>query len=121
MRLLLDMGAALQTAISLRGQGLDVVHIRELGMQRASDEDIAKLAAAENRVLVTFDLDFSRILALQRMAKPSVVLYRLERYTTEGITGSILKLMRDHSQSLEAGAIVIVEPDRTRIRLLPIG
>lgn len=120
MQFLLDMGAAPRTAAMLRDQGHDAVHLRELGMQQAHDEDILAMSAAQHRVLITFDLDFSRLLALRSLARPSVILYRLERYTTEVINQSLLTLIRDHEEALDAGAILLVEPTRVRVRLLPI-
>ena len=40
------------------------IHVRELGLQRASDREIVDRALADARILLTFDLDFGEILAL---------------------------------------------------------
>lgn len=120
MRLLLDMGVSPRTAEHLRQSGHDAVHLREEGLERLEDPAIAAKAAAEGRILVTFDLDFNRILSLQRLAHPSVILFRLERFTTDQINGQLTQLLEEYGNALEAGAIIVVEPDRIRIRSLPI-
>ena len=120
MKLLLDMGLSPKTARLLRQHGHDAVHLLERGLQRTPDPEVAALGAAEERVIVTLDLDFSRILALQRLASPSVILFRLEEFTTEQVNDLLLDLIHTHEGELGEGAIVVVEPDRVRVRRLPI-
>ena len=120
MRLLLDMGAAPRTAAFLREHGHDAVHLREQNLQRFADEAVMRKAADEKRVLVTFDLDFSRLLALQRLSQPSVILFRFEKYTIDLINALLMDILEAHGQALESGAIVVVEAARIRVRSLPI-
>ena len=58
------MGVAMRIVEWLRTQGHDTKHLHEEGLQRMTNNDIFRKAAAENRVLLTFDLDFGKILAL---------------------------------------------------------
>jgi predicted nuclease of predicted toxin-antitoxin system len=120
MKLLLDMGVAPRTAEFLRMHGHDAVHLRELGLVKLPDPEIVRLAERENRVIVTFDLDFSRIVALGRLAQPSVILFRLDQFTTDEIQKQLVELLRQVSSDLEAGAIVVVDSERVRVRRLPI-
>ena len=120
MKLLLDMGLAPRTASFLRTAGHDAVHLTEENLQRLSDDRIVEKGAAEGRVIITFDLDFSAIVALQRLAQPSIVLFRLEEFTTDRINSILLELLTVHQKALESGAIIVVEPDRIRVRSLPI-
>lgn len=85
-----------------------------------TDSEVITKAAAEKRIAVTLDLDFSRLVALQRLAQPSVVLIRLEEFTTSQLNGVLLTTLKKHRAELEAGAIVVVEPGNTRARNLPI-
>ena len=80
----------------------------------------AALANAEARVIVTFDLGFSRTLALTRNAGPSIVLFRLEKYSTSDINHRLALIVERHMEPLRSGAIVTVDPGRVRVRLLPI-
>ena len=78
MKFLLDMGLAQSTAAFLRSQGHNAVHLREQGLQRMQDEDIIRKAIEEDRVILTHDLDFGRIVALSRESLPSVVTFHLQ-------------------------------------------
>jgi predicted nuclease of predicted toxin-antitoxin system len=120
MKVLLDMGLSARTAAFLRGCGLDAVHLRDQGLHRMSDPEIMRKAADEGRVLVTFDLDFPRLLALMRASRPSTIVFRIEAFTTDQLNDQLLRVVQDHAAQLEAGAILVVESDRVRIRALPI-
>jgi predicted nuclease of predicted toxin-antitoxin system len=73
MRFLLDMGLAQSTALLLRHLGHDAIHLSPLGLQRLTDSKIVERSLLENRIIVTHDLDFGRIVALSQHRLPSVV------------------------------------------------
>lgn len=58
------MGIALRIVAWLRKNGHDVAHFREEGLHRLSDREIFRKAISENRIILTFDLDFGEIVAL---------------------------------------------------------
>lgn len=120
MRFLLDMGVSPRTGEFLRRLGYDVVHLRERTLEKLPDSEIVLLAAAEQRAIVTFDLDFSRILALQELASPSVVLFRLEKFTTDDVNQLLADIVQRFQPALESGAIVVADAYRIRVRRLPI-
>jgi predicted nuclease of predicted toxin-antitoxin system len=66
VRFLADMGVDVRVVEWLRGQGYDAVHLREEGLHRAPDEQVFTKALAEDRVVLTFDLDFGDLAALTR-------------------------------------------------------
>ena len=57
MRFLADMGVAVPIVEELRRQGHDALHLRDEGLQRSPDQQILDKAIAEDRILLTFDLD----------------------------------------------------------------
>jgi predicted nuclease of predicted toxin-antitoxin system len=120
MKLLLDMGLSPRTAAFLSQLGHDAAHLRDRGLIKLSDREVIQLAANEGRVVVTFDLDYPRILALQRLAEPSVVLFRLESFTTDSLNLLLRDLLVTYQNDLETGAIVVVDAHRVRLRRLPI-
>jgi len=67
----------LSPAISdeLNRSGHDAVHVRELGMQAASDGDVFDLAQG-GAVVVSTDTDFGTLLASRKETSPSVILFR---------------------------------------------
>ena len=66
MRFLADMGVSITTVQALRAAAHDAMHLREEGLIRLPDPDIVAKAAQEQRVVLTFDLDFGDILAVAR-------------------------------------------------------
>lgn len=120
LKFLLDMGLAPRTAVYLKGLGFDAVHLLNLGLEKLSDIEVVKLAESESRIVVTFDLDYPRIIALQKAAKPSVILFRLERFTTDEVHKILAGLVMKYKDELLAGAILVVDPHQVRLRMLPI-
>jgi len=63
VKFLADMGVSMTTVQALRGQGHETIHLREEKLSRLSDADILEKARQENRIIITFDLDFGDLLA----------------------------------------------------------
>jgi predicted nuclease of predicted toxin-antitoxin system len=56
-KLLIDENLSPNVAVTLRQEGMDVVHVRDRGMNGASDAQVLDLAFRENRILVTSNID----------------------------------------------------------------
>ena len=121
MRFLADMGVSASTVRSLRASGHDAAHVSELGMKTARDDDILALALHEQRVVLTFDLDFGDILAASHGQSPSVIIFRLSSARPEHVNARLQRVLGEASAALDGGAIVVVEDERHRVRKLPIG
>jgi predicted nuclease of predicted toxin-antitoxin system len=76
MRFLVDQCLSPDFAEALTTSGHDVVHLRDLGMQRAPDPAVLQTARDQDRVLVSADTDFGTILAQSSATRPSVVIFR---------------------------------------------
>ena len=121
MRFLADMGVAIRVVEWLRDQGYDARHLREEELQRLPDDQIFRKAVAENRAVLTFDLDFGEIVAFSGRQKVSVVLFRLQNTRTPHVIERLRVVLQEAGPALEQGAVVVVEEARLRIRRLPIG
>lgn len=121
MDFLADMGVSLRVAEWLRNQGHDVLHLREAGLQRLSDTAIFQKATRESRIVLTFDLDFAEILALSANSTVSTVIFRLHNPRTPQVIERLQRVLAVSSEALERGAVIIVEQNRHRVRMLPIG
>jgi predicted nuclease of predicted toxin-antitoxin system len=76
MKFLINMPLSPELAPWLVHQSRDAVHALELGLARASDEVILEHARREQRVVVTADLDYPRLLALTQAEGPGLILFR---------------------------------------------
>jgi len=121
VRFLVDQNVPDSVTDVLREAGHDAHHARDLGLARAEDEDVLAVAKADGRVVITFDSDFSRFLALSGDDAPSVVHLRLGPEQLPDLAGRVRRAVTDLEAALAAGAIVVVEPHRVRSRRLPIG
>jgi predicted nuclease of predicted toxin-antitoxin system len=120
MRFLADMGVSRSTAQRLREGGHEVAHLSELGMGRLPDQEILDLASREDRIVLTFDLDFTDLLAAGVHHRQSVVIFRMKNQTPAAVTPRILALVAERARELQEGTILIVEDARYRLRRLPI-
>jgi predicted nuclease of predicted toxin-antitoxin system len=114
------MGVSVKVVLWLRERGHDAIHLRDEGLQRLPDREIFGKAVAENRAILTFDLDFGEIAALSEGEKCSVVVFRLGNTRTPHVIAR-LDLVLNASSYLEKGAVVIIEETQHRIRRLPVG
>ncbi|MEM7535091.1 MAG: DUF5615 family PIN-like protein [Chloroflexota bacterium] len=120
MKFLLDMGIGRSTAIYLRDQGHDAVHLREQGLQRMKDEDIILKARREDRVVLTHDLDFGRIMALSGENLPSVITFRLQDMRVANVNYVLGIVIARYEEQLTQGALISVNEEAVRVRTLPV-
>ena len=121
MKFLADMGISSRTVTTLRDRGHDAVHVRDVGLARATDEAILERARLEVRVVLTVDLDSGQLLATGRHKNPSVVIFRVRDQTPASVTPRLLRVIAERSAELDQGVIIIIEDRRYRVRRLPIA
>lgn len=110
----------MSTVLALRERGHETVHLREKNLGHLPDGAILEKAKKEERIVLTFDLDFGDILATGVHVLPSVIIFRLHNQTPSSVTPKLLEVLSKRSDDLAAGAIIIVEDARYRLRRLPI-
>jgi predicted nuclease of predicted toxin-antitoxin system len=120
MKLLVDMNLSPNWIGLLRDSGWEAVHWSTVGQATARDSEIMAYAAANEYVVITHDLDFSAILAVTHGKKPSVIQIRSEDVSAELIAKQTVAALRQLRAELEAGALLTIEADRTRLRMLPL-
>jgi predicted nuclease of predicted toxin-antitoxin system len=120
MKLLVDMNLSPRWITFLADASIEVVHWSTLGANNAPDSEIMAFARANDYVVLTYDLDFGAILAATHGEKPSVVQIRAEDVSPEVIDKQIIIALHQMASDLEEGALLTIDPNRTRLRVLPL-
>lgn len=114
------MGISPETGVFLKQLGHDAVHLMDEGMETASDFLVMDKAVKENRIILTHDLDFGRILAFSGERLPSVVTFRLTNMRPDNVNSFCGKIIDRYSSVMAKGAILSVGDKRIRSHLLPV-
>ncbi len=120
MKLLVDMNLSPRWIGLLEGAGIEAVHWSSVGASNAPDALIMAYASANGSIVLTHDLDFGTILAATHGEKPSVVQIRAEDVSPDVIGTQVIRALRQMAADLEEGALITVDPNRTRLRVLPL-
>jgi len=121
MKLLIDMNLSPRWVSFLAASQIEATHRSSVGSASAPDTQIMAYAREHGQIVLTQDLDFSAILAATRGTKPSVVQIRSEELNPDVIGPQVVSAVRQLEPQLQSGALVSVEPHRTKVRLLPLG
>jgi len=120
MKLLVDMNLSPRWVGALADAGFEAAHWSTLGAKNAPDAEIMAYAKVRDYVVLTHDLDFGAILAATHGEKPSVVQIRAEDVSPDVIGSQVIAALRQMAHELEEGAVLTVDPKRTRLRVLPL-
>lgn len=77
-------------------------------------------ARSNGFIVFTHDLDFGTTLALTHASGPSVLQVRGPNILPEHMFDAVAAALRQYAAALEAGALVVVEAGKSRVRVLPI-
>lgn len=119
MKLLVDMNLSPRWVATLLAAGFQAEHWSTLGRTDASDREIMQHARVHDLVVLTHDLDFTTILSLTNWDRPSVVQIRAGDTSPETIGPALTRALAQTDDELRSGAVLTVEPARSRLRMLP--
>ncbi len=120
MKFLLDMNLSPRWVGLLTDAGTEAVHWSTVGALNAPDAQIMAYARINEFVVLTHDLDFSAILAATQGDKPSVVQIRADDVSPDVIGRQVISALRQMEAELQEGALVTIDPNRIRLRVLPL-
>ena len=120
MRIKLDENISRHLKPLLSSESHEIVTVEEEGLLGKSDLEIGAIAKHEGRMLFTLDLEFADLRKHPPGEHPGVVLFRPRSMGPLSVNRFILDFAKETDLSSLSGCLVIVEPNRIRIRRPPI-
>lgn len=104
----------------MSGNGIEAVHWSSIGAPDSPDVEILSFARAHDFTILTNDLDFGFILAITHGKKPSVIQTRTDVLGPDRIGGIVINAIKLLTADIDRGALVTIDPRKTRVSLLPL-
>ncbi len=118
--ILVDMNLSPDWIAVLVAAGHNAVHWSAVGDVRALDPELVEWARNNEHLVLTHDLNFGTILAQTHASRPSVIIIRADDPNATGVRNQVLGAIQQYATELTSGALVVVDPLRSRVRILPI-
>lgn len=120
MKIVVDMNLSPLWVGYLQGFGFDVQHWSAVGKSNALDTAIVAWAKTNQAVIFTNDLDFGAILAASQADAPRVFQVHTQDLMSTAIGELVVRSLQRFSTELRDGALITVDLNRTKVRVLPI-
>lgn len=117
MKIVADEGVDRPIVDRLRQEGHQVVYIAE-DSPSITDDDVLRIASAQNAVLLTSDKDFGELVFRLNRTSHGVVLSRFEGLPADTKATLIANVFREHGHEL-LFAFTVITPKSIRIRKTP--
>ena len=115
MKFLIDADVPLSVGEALKARGHDIVDARSLPGAPLSDDHLYRLIQAQQRVLITRDLDFANLLRYPPNSQCGLIVLRIHRWPSGEIPTLVEELLTRVEPTTLIGALVIAQPGRYRI------
>lgn len=120
MKILIDMNLTPLWVNFFQENNINAIHWSEIGNVDAPDKDIFDYAIENNYIIFTNDLDFGAILANSHTQTPSVIQIRTQDLMPSSLGQTLLELLIQFKQTLIEGALITLDKQRMRVRVLPL-
>ncbi|MFM7601961.1 MAG: DUF5615 family PIN-like protein [Pseudanabaena sp.] len=120
MKILIDMNLSPDWANYFAASGIEAIHWSRVGNGSAKDREIMEYALVNGFVVFTHDLDFGAILAATQADAPSVLQIRTQETFASVIGDVVMAGIAQFREELESGALVSIDMQRSKVRILPI-
>ena len=78
-------------------------------------------AVKNDAVVLTQDLDFTKLLFQSAAKLPSVIQLRLDDIRPPAIGEDVVLVLKQHEENLQRGVLITVKGHKSRLRLLPLS
>jgi predicted nuclease of predicted toxin-antitoxin system len=116
MKFKIDQNLPLEFEEILAGCGHDAISVHRQGMNGAPDEKVVEVCLAEDRALITADLDLSDIRAYPPGQSAGYIVFRLKKQSRPRQIALLKELLPLLDQQPLGGKLWIVERNKLRVR-----
>jgi predicted nuclease of predicted toxin-antitoxin system len=114
MRILADHCVPPSLVKSLQEKGIEVIHLKEIGLERLPDEAVFNFAIKNSLILFTFDHGFGDTSRFDIRNSPGVIIIYTEKMGKATIFERTIYFFRTIREEKLRGKLHIIEPDRIR-------
>lgn len=119
-RFLVDEDLPRSLAAALSTAGFEAIHVTDAGLRGRSDAEVLAEAIRQSRALVTGDVGFSNLLRFPLGEHAGVVVLRFPtEISVAALNSAAVAALTSLTAEEIAGSLVIVEPNRIRLRRGP--
>jgi len=120
MKVLIDMNLSPEWAKVLNKNNIQSIHWKDVGLPDADDVILMNWAKEKGYIVFTHDLDFGAMLRFTQAEGPSVIQIRTQDVSISYLSDMVLSALNNYQDLLEKGALIIVDEDKLRTRILPL-
>lgn len=120
MKILIDMNLSPDWVGIFAKYSIESVHWLNVGDPAAIDQIIMTWANTNGYIVFTHDLDFGIILATTQATAPSVIQVRTQDILPATLENIVIQVLRQFESELDRGALITIDPSRSRVKILPI-
>ena len=121
MKILIDMNLSPDWCQALSQFGIESIHWANVGEPTVPDKILMEWAKSNGYIVFTHDLDFGSILAATQANAPSVIQVRVQDTFPEMLIDTVMAVLKQFEPQLLAGALITIDKNKSRVRILPIG
>lgn len=121
MKIKLDENLSHYLKEILQLQGYDVETTADEGLQGRPDTEVGVAARNEGRMLFTLDIEFADLRKYPPGSHPGVILFRPRTLEPLTVNRFVLEFVQSTDLTELAGCVVVVDPDRVRVRRPPLN
>ena len=116
MKFKIDENLPAETAETLRQSGFVADTVADEDLSGSDDETVVARSRAEDRILVTLDLDFANIRAYPPGEHSGIIVLRLKRQDKPTVLSYVRRLATALGNRRPQGELWIIDGNRIRIR-----
>jgi len=116
VKFLLDANLSPITASFIKNLGFDSKSITEEKLGNLTDSGVVEIARRENRMIITFDLDFGEIYHTKESGKIGVMVLRLENQTSNNVNFVLKQFVSENKSLLEKNtkSLIVIKSNSIR-------